>query len=137
MVGLRVLYDIDLGIKLHLLTDLSQLLEKLTRVPISPSKPLVGKNAFAHKLDAHVMGILQNPIVYETISPELVGNVREIPLGKYSGPFAIRKKGEMLGISIDEGHLEPIRKEIINVAVRSGAAVSDEVFMEIARRFEK
>lgn len=137
VVALRVFYDMDLGIQLHRLTELSQFVEKLSGVPLSPSKPLVGQNAFAHKLDAHVMGVLQNPIVYETISPELVGNVRQIPLGKYSGPFAIRKKAEKLGLAIKEEDIESIREEIIESAVKSGSSVSDQIFREIVRRIQK
>lgn len=136
-VALRVFYDMDLGIRLERLTQLSQFVERLSGVPVPPSKPLVGRFAFAHKLDAHVMGVVQNPIVYETISPELVGNIRQIPLGKYSGPFAIKKKAEMLGLSIQEKNLEPIREEIVRIAVKSGSSVSDDAFKDIVRRMEK
>lgn len=97
-------------------------------------KPIVGKYAFAHKLDAHVMGVLQNPIVYETMAPEVVGNERKIPLGKYSGPFSIRKNAERLGFSISDDKLEAVRQEVINLAVNNRASLTDEMFKGILKR---
>jgi isopropylmalate/homocitrate/citramalate synthase len=134
VVALRVFYGVDLGIRLELLTGLSQYLENLSGVPLPPMKPIVGKYAFAHKLDAHVMGVLQNPIVYETMDPSVVGNVRRIPLGKYSGPFAIRKNAERLGVSVPDDQLEAVRQEVINFAVQNRASLTDEVFQDILKR---
>jgi isopropylmalate/homocitrate/citramalate synthase len=134
VVALRVFYGVDLGIRLNLLTSLSQYLENLSGVPLSPMKPIVGKYAFAHKLDAHVMGVLQNPIVYETMAPETVGNVRKIPLGKYSGPFAIRKNAERLEVSLPDDKLEAVRQEVVNFAVKNKTSLTDEVFKDILQR---
>lgn len=137
VVTLRIFYDIDLGIKLHMLTELSRYLEKLTGVPISPSKPIVGRNAFAHKLDAHIMSVLENPIVYEGFSPELVGNVRQILLGKHSGPFVIKKKAEMLGLSIRDDNLEAVRQEVMDYAIKNKSSITDDAFKDIVLRVEK
>jgi len=135
-VSLRVFYDVDLGLDLSKLRELSRLAEKLTKIPIPVSKPLVGENAFAHKLDAHVMGVIQNPIVYETISPELVGNVRQIPIGKYSGPFSIRKKCELLGFPVKDENIEKIRQEITRVSAEAGFSIKDDAFIEIVKKIE-
>jgi 2-isopropylmalate synthase len=134
VVALRVFYGIDLGIRLNLLTSLSQYLENLSGVPLPPMKPIVGKYAFAHKLDAHVMGVLQNPAVYETMAPETVGNVRKIPLGKYSGSFAIRKNAERLGVSLPDDKLEAVRQEVVNFAVKNKTSLTDKVFKNILQR---
>lgn len=134
VVALRVFYGVDLGIRLNLLTSLCQYLETLSGVPLPPMKPLVGKYAFAHKLDAHVMGVLQNPIVYESIAPEVVGNVRKIPMGKYSGPFAIRRNAEAMGFTILDDKLDAVRQEVINFAVKNRTSLTDEVFKDILQR---
>jgi 2-isopropylmalate synthase len=133
LVALKIFYNANLDVNLSLLKDLSLFVEKKTKIPIPPSKPLVGKNAFAHKLDAHVMGVLKNPIVYETISPDLVGNVRHIPMGKYSGPFAIKKKAEMLGVDINDKDIENMQESIVELSTKTASAISDEMFLKIVQ----
>jgi len=136
-VALRVFYDVDSGLDLPKLHELSRFAEKLTKIPIPASKPLIGENAFAHKLDAHVMGVIQNPIVYETIAPELVGNVRQIPIGKYSGPFSIKKKTELLGLPVKDEDIEKIRREISRISAATGLSIKDDEFVRIVKNIGK
>jgi len=131
VTALRVFYNIDLGIKLEEMKGLSDFYAELTGVPVYPYKPLVGDNAFAHKLDQHVKGVLDNPVVYETIPPEVVGNRRRIPIGKYSGPFAIQYKLKELGLSANEEQIGRIKEEIEALAIKKRAALSDEELASI------
>ena len=69
----------------------SRLLTEITGVPVAPTKPIVGANAFAHEAGIHQDGILKNPLTYEIIPPEAVGvPKRQLVLGKHSGHNALR-----------------------------------------------
>lgn len=131
VTALRLFYGVDLGIKLEMLKPLSDFYAELTGVPIYPYKALVGENAFAHKLDQHVKGVLANPAVYETISPEVVGNKRRIPIGKYTGKFAIQYKLREMGLSATDDEIDRIKEEIEATAIHKRAALTDEELASI------
>jgi len=126
VTALKLFYGVDLGIKLELVKPLCDFYAELSGVPIYPYKALVGENAFAHKLDQHVRGILENPSVYETIPPELVGNRRRIPIGKYTGKYALQYKLREMGLSATEEQMERIKEDVEAEAIRKRAALTDE-----------
>lgn len=125
VVALKLFYGVDLGIKTEMLKGLSELFAELAGVPVYTYKPLVGENAFAHKLDQHVKGILANPAVYEAIAPEAVGNSRRIPIGKYTGRFALQYKLSEMGMTATEAEIERIKEMVEVAAIEKRAALTD------------
>ncbi|MBD3351137.1 MAG: homoaconitate hydratase [Candidatus Lokiarchaeota archaeon] len=81
--------NINTGIKLERLYELSKLVEKHFCLPLSPHKPIVGEFAFSHESGLHVNAILSHPLSYEPINPKIVGRNRKFYLGKLSGSGAI------------------------------------------------
>jgi isopropylmalate/homocitrate/citramalate synthase len=55
-------------------------------------QPIVGKYSFAHESGIHTYGVLTNPSTYEPYPPELVGNSRNLTIGKQSGKAVIKHK---------------------------------------------
>ena len=90
VVTLESLYKLDLNIKTELLYSTSQLVSRLTGIPVQPNKAIVGENAFTHESGIHTQGLLSNPLTYEPFAPELVGATRRFSPGKHSGSHAIR-----------------------------------------------
>lgn len=131
---LQYLYGIDLCIDMSRLTGLSQLVSELSGVPPAATQPLTGPNSFAHKLDTHIYGLDRTPDAYEFISPAAVGNVRRVVLGKYSGPYVVRKKLAELGMTVDERHVPLIVQALHEEAARRRRSISDEELGDIARR---
>lgn len=84
------------------LTNLSRYVSDLANVPPSSSSPFVGKSAFAHKGGIHVSAISKNPVAYEHIEPELVGNHRRVLISDLSGRSNIEYKSRELNISLGE-----------------------------------
>ena len=60
--------------------------------------PFVGESAFAHKGGMHVNAVTKNPVTFEHIKPEMVGNRRQILVSDLSGKSNIRLKSAELGI---------------------------------------
>lgn len=123
---LTLCYGLDLGIDLPKLADAARYVEQTARVPVPSSKPLLGRDAFAHKLDAHVMGVLVNPVVYEPIPPEAVGNRRHFPVGKYAGPAVLRARLAEMGLSVPDERIAELREAVERVAVERKRQVTDE-----------
>ncbi len=64
--------------------------------------PFVGTSAFAHKGGIHVSAVQKNPLSYESIKPELVGNKRKITISDLSGKSNLRSYAEKKGYDISE-----------------------------------
>ena len=52
----------------------------------------VGGSAFAHKGGMHIDAVFKNPISFEHINPELIGNKRTILMSEVAGRSTILKK---------------------------------------------
>ena len=133
VTALQYLYRVDLAIDLAKLTGISRLVSELSGVPLAATQPLTGPNSFAHKIDTHIYGLDRAPEAYEFISPASVGNTRHIVLGKYSGPYVVRKKLGEMGIAVHEQHVPLIVQELHERAARLGRSISDPELADIAR----
>jgi 2-isopropylmalate synthase len=67
------------------LTDVSRFVWERLNLTAPLNQPLVGKSAFAHKGGIHVSAMQRNQRTYEHISPESVGNTRQILISELSG----------------------------------------------------
>ncbi len=97
-LALEVLYGIDSGIDKSKILKLSRLVEEYSGIKIPENKPVIGKNAFRHESGVHVDAVLRNPLTYEPFLPEVIGQRREIIIGKHSGRHALEKKLSELGL---------------------------------------
>lgn len=93
------------------LTSLSRFVSEAANKGHNENEPFVGNNAFAHKGGMHIDAVLKNPISYEHIPPELVGNKRRLLMSEVSGRSTIIKKIQQFVPGI--GKESPEVKEII------------------------
>jgi isopropylmalate/homocitrate/citramalate synthase len=134
VLALRILYGIDLGIRMERLYELSQLVEKLSGVPVQPNKGVVGSNAFAHDTGEGIAGLLSNPFVSAPYLPEVVGQRRKILLGKKSGKHAIEWKLKQLGVSADKDQVLKMLEMTKRLGEKKKSAISEEDFRDIMRQ---
>ena len=73
--------------------------ETANMIPLN-SRPFVGRSAFAHKGGIHVNAIMKEPLAYEHMSPELVGNKRRVLVSDMSGKSNVAYKAKELGIEL-------------------------------------
>jgi 2-isopropylmalate synthase len=79
----------------------SQRVAKLTGVPVSIYKSIVGANAFAHESGIHQHGVLANPMTYEIMTPQSVGKTEStLVLGKLSGRHAFSDRLQSMGYAL-------------------------------------
>ena len=86
---------------LERLTELSRYVSGVANIAPFSQRPFVGKSAFAHKAGVHVSAILKNPMAYEHIPPELVGNRRRVLVSDLSGKSNIEYKSREIDIKLD------------------------------------
>ena len=105
VMGLRTRQDAYCGIACRVKTEeiarTAHLLSTITGVRISPSKAIVGTNAFAHESGIHQHGVLSKAETYEIMTPESVGMKQtELVLGKHSGQHALESRLKDLGYDL-------------------------------------
>lgn len=131
---LKKLMDYEVGVKTWLLYDTSRLVSELTGVPVPYFKAIVGDNAFGHEAGIHVHGVIENPLTYEPMSPEEVGNFRRLALGKHSGIHGLRKILEEEGIFLEDEKLKVVLQEVKRLA-DTGKKITAEDARRIASKY--
>ena len=84
------------------LTQCSRLLDELLNRKPNKHLPYVGASAFSHKGGLHVSAVTKDPKTYEHITPNSVGNFRNIVVSDQSGKSNIMSRLEKYGIKIDK-----------------------------------
>jgi len=87
--------------QLRRLTIVSHAVSEIANVPPREQSPYVGSNAFAHKGGLHVDAVRKNPVSYEHIVPDLVGNQRRIIISEQAGVASVLFKAEQMGLKLD------------------------------------
>ncbi len=75
-----------------LLAPICKRVAEITNITLDAGMPFVGSNAFAHKAGMHIDAVLKNPVAYEHISPESVGNERVFLMSEVAGRSMIIEK---------------------------------------------
>jgi isopropylmalate/homocitrate/citramalate synthase len=99
---LEHLYGVKTGLDLSRLYELSRLVEEISGVPVSPTKAVVGYNAFSHEAGIHTHGILAHTLTYEPVQPEVLGRQRRMILGKHTGKAALVEKLKERGMALPD-----------------------------------
>jgi 2-isopropylmalate synthase len=105
VMGLKTRHDY-FGVGTRVATEqvypASRLLSHIIGVPVAPTKPIVGDNAFAHEAGIHQDGVLKNVLTYEIMRPADVGRPSNVlVLGKHSGRHAFVNRLRELGIDLE------------------------------------
>jgi len=67
------------------LTLVARAVSKIANMPHNEKAPYVGGHAFAHKGGMHIDAVVKDPVSYEHINPELVGNSRRVLMSEVAG----------------------------------------------------
>ncbi len=90
------------GKQLATLTDTARYISEVTNIKLRGTSPYVGTGAFAHKGGMHADGVSKNPLTYEHVSPESVGNERKYLLSEVSGRAAVLSALQRYDETIDK-----------------------------------
>jgi len=110
-LGIKMQYDCESVKRIDQLYDTAMLVDELANLPHNKYQPYVGRSAFAHKGGIHVSAVKRNPLTYEHIAPETVGNIRRILISDQSGKSNVIHKAKKFGIELDAS--SPIAAAIV------------------------
>jgi 2-isopropylmalate synthase len=109
---LKMNYDCISKENMQNLTSICKRVSEITNISLNSQLPYIGSNAFAHKAGMHIDAVLKNPMAYEHISPECVGNSRVFLMSEVAGRSTIIEKIQKFAPNIQKS--DPIVKTIID-----------------------
>ena len=131
-IALHGLYDIETNIKLTELYELSKVVEKITNIPVSSMRPVVGEKIFTRESGLVVAQMLSYPPSVECYAPEIVGRHREVSLGKKSGNKSIEYSLNQLGIELEDDKINILLDEVKKLSIVKKDSVTLEEFKLMA-----
>jgi 2-isopropylmalate synthase len=127
VMALQCLYGRKHNVKTELLYETSRFISNTMGIIVQPNKAIIGENAFGHESGIHTHGIINNPLTYEPINPDLVGRKRWLQAGKHAGAHGIRAMLESFGIKPTEKELYEIVEKQKNLADKGKSITTAEL----------
>jgi len=124
VMALHVIYKLKTGVNTRLLYSTSRMVSTLTGISVQANKAIVGENAFVHGSGIHTRGVVEKPLTFEPIKPELVGRTRKLVAGKLAGTRGVKAELEEIGIHPSEEQLKEIVQRIKDLGDK-GKMVTD------------
>jgi 2-isopropylmalate synthase len=124
--------------QLKRLAEVSHVVYELANVEPNKRQAFVGQSAFAHKGGLHVSAVQKNPVTYEHIDPDLVGNAQRVLVSDLAGRSNILYKAEKFGIDLSSNKpaITALLQELKDLEARGyayeGAEASFELLMQKA-----
>jgi len=88
--------------KVKKLTETAYYLSEVSNMKLADNHAFVGHSAFAHKGGVHIDAMLKNPLAYEHVNPELVGNHRRFITSELAGKMPIIIKARQMDVTLDK-----------------------------------
>jgi 2-isopropylmalate synthase len=92
--------------QLSQITEASRFVSEVVNLAPDEHAPFVGRSAFAHKGGIHVSAVERNPLTYEHIQPEQIGNRRRIVISEQAGLSNVLAKARSFGLELDKQNPE-------------------------------
>jgi 2-isopropylmalate synthase len=109
--------NVDTRINAQEFLATSQLVSRLTSIPVQPNKAIVGANAFAHEAGIYQDAMLKNPLTYEIMTPQSVGwTDTKLVLGKHSGRHGLDARLRQLGLKLTAEQLQVAYRRFVVMA---------------------
>jgi 2-isopropylmalate synthase len=93
------------------ITQVSRFISEVVNLAPDEHAAFVGRSAFAHKGGIHVSAVEINPLTYEHIKPEKIGNQRRIVISDQAGLSNVLAKARTFGIELDKHN--PAARQIL------------------------
>ncbi len=88
--------------RLAQLRTISHYVAEMANLTPNKRQPYVGDTAFAHKGGVHIHAVQKNPLTYEHVNPDIVGNHRRVLISDSSGRSAVFGKMETFGLDLPQ-----------------------------------
>ena len=103
---LKMDYELNPVIDLTRLTKTARHIAEISNITLTDNLAYIGKNAFSHKGGMHIDGVAKNTVSFEHISPELVGNKRNLLISEMGGRSVILSKIKQIAPELEKDSVE-------------------------------
>lgn len=93
------------------LTSVCHRVSEIANIALDNGMPFVGSNAFSHKAGMHIDAVTKNPLAYEHVNPEAIGNERRFLMSEVAGRSLVIEKMKKFDASIQKD--SPITAKIV------------------------
>ena len=129
---LEIMYGYDTGLNLEAMQEVSEWVADVWNKPLDPHMTGVGKTAFSHAAEVHYALPEGDEWSFNAWSPAVVGGTHYVPLCHYSGPKAIQRKVEEMGLGkVDDDAAERILETVRFELRFRRRELSDRLFTKI------
>jgi isopropylmalate/homocitrate/citramalate synthase len=135
IVGLKVLYGLDVDYKFDKIRQLSKRVEEISNFVVPVNKPMVGDNIFVRESGIGIDLVLNQPLAMFATSPSFIGHQGGVVLGKKSGAKSIEVKLEQLNLTIDPEAIPEVLAEVKRQAITKKGLLTDEEFLLIVKDY--
>ena len=120
------------------MTRIAHSISEVTNVAPNTHQPYVGLSAFAHKAGLHASAVKVDPMLYQHIDPELVGNDMRMLVSDMAGRASVELKGKELGydLSGDSGVLSRVVDRVKELEARGFTFEAADASFELLLRDE-
>lgn len=121
---------------LRSLTSVSRMLDEILNRAPNRHAPYVGASAFVHKAGLHASAVAKDPVFYEHVEPESVGNQRVIPMSNQAGKSNLLRRLKEAGIEVaaDDPRLADLLAQVKEREDQGFAYDSAEASFELLAR---
>jgi len=133
-MSLKFLYGQPVRLDFSKIKELSELVQKSTRFPLSPNKAVVGDRVFTREAGISIAGWMKYNLGSEAYLPGVVGNKHGVFLGKKSGTHSVEWKLKQMGLSASEDQVNKILVEVKRISEENKSNVTDEEFTAILKK---
>ena len=98
-------------------------------------KSIIGTNMFAHESGIHADGVIKNPKTYESFSPDEVGLVRQIVIGKHSGSKAVMLKFHEYGLDLTHEEANELLPRVRTMSIELKRSLFDKELLYVYKDF--
>ncbi|HEY9826519.1 MAG TPA: citramalate synthase [Stenomitos sp.] len=109
---LKLPYTCITEAQLATLASVSRLVSEIVNLAPNEQAPFVGASAFTHKGGVHISAVKRNPMTYEHLPPQSVGNSRRIVISEQSGISTVLEKANHFGFRLSKE--DPASRQILN-----------------------
>ncbi len=113
------------------LPSIKKMYEKFTHRKIPSGKPVIGEGIFKYESGIHAGAIEKEPGTYEPYEPSLVGQKRELVVGKHSGRRSVKKKLSDLGFRTEDADLQKMLSVVRDTSIRLGRSLDNSELTEL------
>jgi len=119
------------------LPELTQYVARAIHIPLSPKRPVVGRDIFTCESGIHIDGLIKNTRNYEPFDPAEVSLKRKIVIGKKSGRNALCHKLNTLGVALEENLLTNLLAKVKEESSRSKMSFTDHQLLHFCELEKK